>query len=195
MPQVITATSGEILAVEEVKRYLRIPGNVDDEDAEINAMVAAARMEAERITHRTLRASVTRVDLRTHWFNRFTFLNPPLHTTPAITVKYYDSNNVLTTVVASNYFLIPTVVTGDEQEGTSHIDFDTNFSFPILYSRRTDRIEITYTTGYVTQGAIPEVAKRAVKIMVWDDYYGEANENNLKRARQSLGAIAFGHYA
>ena len=41
----------------------------------------------------------------------------------------------------------------------------------------------------------PEVAKRAVKIMVYDDYYGEADENNLKRARQSLAAIGFGFYA
>lgn len=195
MPQVITATSGEILEVEEVKTYLRIPENIHDEDIEISGMIAAARVEAERITKRTLRASVTRVDLATHWHRRIDFLNPPLHTTPAITVKYYDSNNVLTTVAASNYFLVPTVATGDEQEGVSHIDFDTNFSFPILYSRRTDRIEITYTTGYVTQAAIPEVAKRAVKIMVWDDYNGEADENNLKRAKQSLAAIAFGFYA
>ena len=71
MPQTITAASGEILEVEEVKRYLRISDNVDDEDVEISGMITAARMEAERITHRTLRASVTRVDLRTHWFNRF----------------------------------------------------------------------------------------------------------------------------
>ncbi len=196
MPQVIIAKSGEILEVEEAKRYLRISDNVQDEDAEINGMIVAARMEAERISHRTLRASVTRVDLLTHWFNRFHFLNPPLHTTPSITVKYYDASNVLTTVDSSNYFREPPTVAGDEQEGTSYIDFDTNFSFPILYDRRTSgRIEITYTTGYVTQAAIPEVAKRAVKIMVWDDYYGEANELNLKRAKQSLGAIAFGHYA
>ena len=196
MPQTITAKSGEILEVAEVKRYLRIPDNVNDEDAEISSMIVAARMEAERISHRTLRASVTRVDLRTHWFHRFEFLNPPLHTTPAITVKYYDASNVLTTVDASDYFLNPPVTTGDEQEGVSHIDFDTFFSHPILYAQRpTDRIEITYTTGYVTQAAIPEVAKRAVKIMVWDDYYGDANELNLRRAKQSLGAIAFGFYA
>ncbi len=195
MPQTITATSGEILEVGEVKRYLRIPDNIDDEDAEINGMIAASRMEAERITHRTLRESVTRVDLLTHWFNRFEFSNPPLHTTPAITVKYYNASNVLTTVDESNYEKVPAVTTGDEQEGVSYIDFDTFFSHPILYDRRTDRIQITYTTGYVTQAAIPEVAKRAVKIFVWDDYYGEANENNLRRAKQSLGSIAFGHYA
>ena len=102
---------------------------------------------------------------------------------------------MLTTVAASNYFLVPSKSTGDEQEGVSWIDFDTFFSHPILYDRRQDRIEITYTTGYVTQDEIPEVAKRAVKIMVYDDYYGEANENNLKRARQSLAAIGFGNYA
>ena len=87
------------------------------------------------------------------------------------------------------------MTTGDEQEGVSYITFDTFFAHPILFDRRPDRIEITYTTGYVTQAAIPEVAKRAVKIMVYDDYYGEANENNLKRARQSLAAIGFGFYA
>ena len=196
MPQTITATSGEILEVGELKTYLRIPDNTHDADEEIEGMIVSARQEAERITKRTLRASVTRVDLRTHWFNRFTFLNPPLHTTPAITVKYYDVNNVLTTVAASNYDLVPPVSTGDEQEGVSYIEFDTFFSHPSLYSRRrTGRIEMTYTTGYVTQDEIPEVAKRAVKIMVYDDYYGEANENNLKRARQSLAAIGFGFYA
>jgi len=194
VPQTITAKSGEILTVEEAKRYLRISDDIHDEDAEISAMIVSAREEAERITHRTLRASVTRVDLRTDWFNRFKFLNPPLHTTPVIAVKYYDSLNVLTTVAASNYFLVPSVSTGDEQEGVSWIDFDTFFAHPILYDRRQDRIEITYTTGYVTQAAIPEVAKRAVKIMVYDDYHGEANENNLKRARQSLAAIGFGFY-
>ena len=118
-----------------------------------------------------------------------------MHTTPAVTVKYYDSLNVHTTVAASNYFLVPSVAIGDEQEGVSYIDFDTFFSHPVLYTRRTDRIEITYITGYVTQDEIPEVAKQAVKIMVWDSYYGQADANNLKRARQLLGSIAFGFYA
>lgn len=196
MPQTITAASGEILEVEEMKRYLRIPNNIHDEDAEVKGMIVAAREEAERISHRTLRASVTRVDLLPHWFNRFTFLNPPLHTTPAITVKYYDASNVLTTVAASNYFQGPPVTAGDEQEGISYIDFDTFFSHPILYDRRpTDRIEITYTTGYVTQAAIPVNAKKAVRLFVWLDYYGEDDANKLKRANQLLGTIAFGFYA
>lgn len=195
MPQTITAASGEILEVEEVKRYLRIPDNIQDEDDEINGMIATARIEAEAITRRTLRPSVTRVHNERQWFNRFVFQHPPLHTTPAITVKYYDASNTLTTVDASDYFVVPSVATGDENEGVSFLDFDTFFSHPVLYDRRTDRIEITYNTGYVTQDAIPIVAKQAVKIFVWDAYYGEANENNLKRARQLLGSIAFGFYA
>lgn len=195
MPQTITATSGEILEVEETKRYLRISDNIDDEDVEIRAMIVAARIEAERISKRTLRASVTRVQLLQHWFRRFKFENPPLHTTPGIVVRYYDSSNTITTVAATNYDLDPPVSTGDENEGVSYITFDRNFNFPILYDRRVDRIEITYITGYVTQGAIPEAAKQAVKILVWDNYYGEANETNLKRAADLLGSIGFGFYA
>lgn len=195
MPQTITATSGEILAVEEVKRYLRIPDNIDDEDAEINVMITAARIEAEAITHRTLRASVTRVDVLSNWFTRFKFKNPPLHTTPAETVQYYDSTNSLTTVADSNYDIVPSVSTGDENEGVSYLQFDSFFSAPILYDRRPDRILITYTTGYVSQDLIPETAKHAVKMIVWNMYYGEEDNRHVIRAKQLLGSIAYGFYA
>ena len=191
--QTVTATSGEILDLEDVKRFLRIPDDVHDEDAEISSMLTAARVNAEAISRRTLRPSVTRVDVLCEWFNRYVFRNPPLHTTPAIAVKYYDTDNVLQTVDSSDYFAVPEVSTGDENDGVSFIEFNTNFTHPQLYDRRPDPIQITYTTGYVTQDAIPEVAKQAVKLLVWDQYYKETD--GQAPAKQMLGSIAFGFYA
>lgn len=196
MPETTTATSGEILLLEDAKRYLRIPENVHDEDDEIDGMIIAARREAEAITRRTLRQSVTRVETLKHWFNRFTFPHPPLHVTHAITIKYYDSDNTLQTVADSNYFVEPELSAGDINEGVSFLEFDTNYVKPILYDRRPTRIQITYTAGYGTEVTDNvHVARQSIKELLWAAYYGDPDEKKLKQARSWLNDIAFGFYA
>lgn len=220
MEQTIKVTSGEILEVADAKQYLRISDNIHDEDESISEMIVAARIEAEATSHRTLRASVRRTNVvgdntavddfgfgafgglasfhGVHsfgWFRRWYFQNPPLHTTPDVKIEFYDANNVLQEVDSSNYFVVPDVITGDENEGVSYVQFDRNFNFPILYDRRPDRILVTYTTGYSSQDLIPQQYKQAVKILVWDAYYGEMNEANLARANKLLLAQNFGFYA
>jgi hypothetical protein len=199
----VTAESGEILALEDVKRYLRIPTNVQDEDEDVLEMLVAAREDAEAITHRTLRASVTRTETLSSWFKRFNFLNPPLHTTPAVVVNYYDTDNAQQTVAASNYNIVPVQTTGDQYDGVTYLQFNDLFVRPIPYQFRPDPITITYVTGYVTQALIPAVAKQAVKLLLWELYYKDTKDDAFgvnvglgrKRAEQLLGSKAFGFYA
>ena len=174
------------------------------DDAEIASLLLAARTEAEAITRRTLRQSVTRRHELRHWpGRRWDFLAPPLHHTPAVTVEHYDSGDTLQTVASSNYEIEPTVSSGHVNEGVSSIVFKPDYTLPALSTDRGGtRVIITYTTGWGDWDALSselrgmvEIARTAIKIILYDNYNKSNSEENRKRARDLLGALAFGSYA
>lgn len=204
MPQTITASSGELLSLPEAKEYLQVDDGNQADDQEILSLLRAARREAEAITRRTLRQSVTRRHELGWWpvSREYCFQWPPLHHTPAVTVEYYDTANALQTVSSSDYFIHPTLSSGQITDGVSRLTFDTNYNLPSLYDRRPDRVIITYITGWgdwdalseELQGSV-EAARSAIKILLWDNYNKANNAEDVQRAKDILGSISFGFYA
>ena len=204
MPQTVTASSGEILTLPEAKEYLQLDPENNADDQEIQSLLRAARHEAEAISRRTLRESVTRRQELRHWPAErcWKFQFPPLHHTPTVTVEYYDSSDNLQTVASSDYDIEPTLSSGQIHAGMSMLIFKPNYALPQLTSDRDGtRIIITYITGWGDWDAVSEElqgmvesARTAIKILLWDGYHKENDENNRKRAKQILGSIAFGWY-
>jgi uncharacterized phiE125 gp8 family phage protein len=87
-------------------------------------------------------------------------LRLPFPNVSAVTLTYYDQNNVQQTVAASAYELI-------EDAMGSLIRFNSTFDPPELYEDRTDAVRCSLVAGYGTAASdVPESLKVAIKMLV-----------------------------
>lgn len=80
-------------------------------------------------------------------------------------VKYYDSDNLLTTMAASNYQL-------DNIELTGRLRFEDTYS---LYPDKLNAIEIEFTNGWTTAADIPKPIKDAIILLATERYLNPEN--------------------
>ena len=97
--KVIAGPALEPLTLEEAKRFLRITS--DAEDADVQALVAAARKRIERGTELALITQTVEVKLDCFWGGRLELPMPPLQSVESIT--YLDVNGVEQTLDPAVY--------------------------------------------------------------------------------------------
>lgn len=143
----------EPVTLVEAKAQLRVDHN--DEDALIENLIAVARRKIESETGRLL--ALQTVD---EFFDAWPgdgFLPLALHPASSIThVKYLDEDGVLQTWASSNY-------TSDMVGMTPRIVPNPDSDLPDL-GAYPNAIQIRYTVGDGTAGAVPEELKHAIKL-------------------------------
>lgn len=163
-----TATSGELLTLAEAKSELGVVDTGDatldlDTDTQLNALIVEVREMLERSVCRTFRTDVTRELTLDRWPKKEIKIDdPPLLSSPALTVQYWDEDNAPQTLASTEYDVL------NPDKGRGRVVFNGNFTRPSLYGR-ADAILVTYHSGYA---AFPGLAKRAAKILLtahWDD--------------------------
>jgi uncharacterized phiE125 gp8 family phage protein len=155
------------ITLEEAKASLRI--TTTDEDSDILGYIYAATEVAENYMQRQLVSATWVLSVPLPTYSNYYGLSPatcwitylPIGKVTGITtVKYYDSNNALQTLAATNNWEYV-----DDNAG-QYIRW---ISLPSTYDR-TDAIEITYTAGWSAQEEIPESIKVAIKMLVGEFY-------------------------
>ena len=151
--RLVTAPSTEPLTYAEVKAYLRLNG--DTEETFVTSLITAARMKVETMIWRPLISQAwgmyfdySELDTRVYNINK----------APVISVdniKYYDSDNVLQTLSASDY----------------EVDIYGNpcrfriIDMPECYDR-LGTLQVNFTCGYANAGSVPQPIKLAMYMII-----------------------------
>lgn len=168
----------------QAKEHLRVING--DLDEHIETLIAAATEYCEGVTGRALRVSETLTQKYCQWpCNPIGFNRQPV--TSITHVKYYDADNVLTTVTSTNYRLQTST------NAACYLEFDSEYSKPSLYYR-DDAVIITYVAGYATIAAVPEMAKHAVKMLVEQWFHGENVGESNEAVDRCLRQLGWGCY-
>ena len=149
------------VSLAEAKAQLRVDGS--DEDDLITRMIKAATAHVEKQYERALITQTWRQD-----FGYFDDWRIPVRDVIAISsVVYYDADNVLQTLDASNYqFLVA---------GGPYLALKTGQSWPTAYTR-DDAIRLTWTAGFgPAESDVPEDIRHAILVMVGDMYRSREN--------------------
>lgn len=156
----------EPISLDEAKAQLNISPSFTSDDDFINSCVTAARMWIEMRTGRSL---ITQT--RVQYMDEFPFIRPIEilygNVQSVTNVKYYDTNDSLQTVDASDYWLhvnghVPVLVVKNSWPGTSE---------------RPAAVEITSVNGYGNAGTdVPEPLKKAIKLLVSHLYQNRTPE-------------------
>ena len=164
------------VTLQEALLFLKQNAGTSD-DALITDLIIMATKEVEVITEHQLQ-DATSTQFFDGWpggsygagyggyYNRFiTLMRPPLQS--VVSVKFIDFDDVEQTIDASNY----TVKINNEARGL--IQFDVDFTLPILSRNVVDSVFIEFVSGYQSwpgQNGIPVSLKTAIKYFVNEIY-------------------------
>ncbi len=150
----------EPITLDEAKAHLFITHN--DDDAYIGTLITVARQACEEKTDLSL-ISQTHTGYAGEFSRIMELRKSPVQTIS--TVKYYDLENVLQTVAATDYMLSPA-------GARSAVVFAENYSFPRIYAR-PDAIRIEYIAGFGSAaGSVPAPIKQAMLLLI-GSYYAQ----------------------
>lgn len=152
---VVTASTAAIVPTSELKTHLRV--TTSDDDSYIADLGLAAKEVAEEYCNRYFLATTVETYLD-EWYSQVDLYKSPLK---SIThVKYYDTNNTLQTLAASNYNV-------DISSMPGRLDLS-NATFPSLYGYRTGQVVIRYVVGESSASDIDNVKllSHAIKLLV-----------------------------
>lgn len=151
--RLVTGPSTEPLTYAEAKAYLRL--NDDSEQVLVTSLISAARGIVEGQTWRPLISQVWATQLD---FNEVNTSVIRINKAPVIsidTITYYDSNNALQTLSASNWEL-------DIYGSPARVRLKT---IPIVYERM-NALQVNFTAGYTNAAAVPNDIKSALYLII-----------------------------
>lgn len=151
--RLVTGPSTEPLTYAEAKAYLRL--NDDSEQSLVTSLISAARGIVEGQTWRPLISQVWATQLD---FNEVNTSVIRINKAPVIsvdTVTYYDSNNALQTLSATNW-------ESDIYGSPARVRLKTP---PIVYERM-NALQINFTAGYANAAAVPNDIKTALYMII-----------------------------
>jgi uncharacterized phiE125 gp8 family phage protein len=144
--------SFEVLTQEEVKNHLRIVLEDSSEDDLIDTWIKAAREKAE--TYLRMALSTRNIDIYLDTFDTEIELN--IYPIQSVTyVKYYDGDNALQTMSASNYLT-------DLVSDLARVEF---INIPTTYDKY-NAVNIRVVAGYTSAANVPQQIKQAMLIFI-----------------------------
>jgi len=160
--RVTTSPALEPVTRAEAKIVARIEDAFTDHDTYIDSLILGARKQAEDSTKRALITQTVTAHL--DGFPRSNSIELPLPELQSVaSVKYYDSNNSLTTLSASEYQVVGTKTPGK-------IELNDGVSWPTTY-KKDHAVEIIYVAGYGDNPAdVPEDIRLAIMALVTHQY-------------------------
>lgn len=156
----VTAPVQEPVTLAEAKDWCRVTD--DESDADLRAVVKAAREYVEMVLQRALITQTWKLILN-EFSNPIELPYPPLQSVTH--VKYYDVNGTQQTL-GSSYYTFST----DHEPGRITLAY--GYSWPVLRGI-PDQIEIQYLCGYgLTPGEVPASYKLAMRQLVshWNEH-------------------------
>jgi uncharacterized phiE125 gp8 family phage protein len=185
--QLVTPSAGEPVTLLEAKQHLRV--DVDDDDALIGSLIAAARQAAETITGRQLMTARWKLVLDafpgatfTHAVAGATFslqahavLLAKCPVQSVISIEYLDMNGTLQTMPAEDYVL-------DAACEPARLSPAFGKSWPPTLPQ-IGAITVTFDAGYGLASAVPEGIKSWIKLRVGSLYGHREEVSVLTRGR------------
>ena len=185
--QLVTPPAGEPVTLLEAKQHLRV--DVDDDDALIGSLIAAARQAAETITGRQLMTARWKLVLDafpsatfTHAVSGATFSLPahavllakcPVQT--VLSIEYLDMNGTLQTMPADDYVL-------DAACEPARLTPAFGKAWPPTLPQ-IGAVTVTFDAGYGLASAVPEGIKSWIKLRVGSLYGHREEVSVLTRGR------------
>jgi len=149
-----TAPTSTVISLSEAKAFLRIDSDYDDDNTYITSLINVATSVVEEFTRRRL---------MTQTYNLFYDEFPPyidlqVGDVASVThIKYYDADNTLQTLAASNYDVDTKVRPGRIYESETG-------DFPNTYER-PNAVEVEFIVG-ATASDVPAPIVQAIYIIV-----------------------------
>ena len=156
--KVVTPSTLEAVTLSEAKDHLKIDS--DDENTLIKLYLSAAVKRCEDYRQSAIMSAEH--ELYSTYFE--SCYNLQKHPVTAInSVKYYDTDNALQTVDASNYRL-------QDFRQPCFLEFDSTFDAPGVYEREYP-VVINFNAGYLSASTVPATIKLGIL-----NELGDANE-------------------
>jgi uncharacterized phiE125 gp8 family phage protein len=184
----ITPPSVEPVTVDTALRArLRLDGT--DDDADIGAMLAAARELVEAETHRSLITQTWSLFLDMFPYQNMEIRVPRAPLQSVTWIKYYDLDGTLQTLDPSLYH-----VATAREPGAIWPVF--NFIWPFTQYSRPESVEIRFVAGYGNAASnVPNAALEAIKVLVADRYTHRGDDSQTPippAARRLLNTLEYG---
>ncbi len=154
-----TAPATKPVTIDQVKTHIYVTH--DDDDELLTAFLDAAIAYLDGMAGALGRCLISQTwTLAFNAWPATRFVPLPFPNVSAVTVSYFDADNVLQAVDASDYQLL-------EDEISALICFSNDFStWPTLYSDREDRIQVDFTAGFADADTVPDPLCLAIKMLV-----------------------------
>lgn len=166
----ITGAVQEPINLREAEVFLKIDENI--ETSLVSSLITAARKKIENYTNRVLITQTWEMILDKWPDEPLLYIDfPPLQSITHI--KYYNTNNILTTWDSTNYYL------NQYAEPAFIVPVDV---FPATYDR-PEAITIRFVCGYQGKDKVPEPICQALRLMVGHFY--ENRELTIKGTQVS----------
>ena len=178
-PKLVTGPSVKPIDLAMVKRHLNIV--FPDHDTLLDQMIDAAISNMDAANGLLGRCLINQTWKTYHgrWRTR---MGSPFTDVSAVTVKYYDDDEVLQTLDAANYIVY-----------SDYIMFRSTFTAPVLDDDRDDPIQIDWTCGFGDKAIyVPPDLSRAMLTLIAHWYETrEAVVPNERRVQMEEMPLAF----
>lgn len=156
--KLVTGPTVEPVSLAEAKTHLRV--DIDDDDAYISGLIAAAREYLEGATRRAFLTQTWRLSLDA-WPWPPAQIELPLPPLQAVnSIKYRDSDGTQTTVDSGDY-----IVDTDSEPGRIVLDYGESWPSETLYP--ANPIQIEFEAGYGDAATdVPQYLRQAVLLLV-----------------------------
>jgi len=186
--QVTTPPASEPITLSEAKTHLKATDYTTD-DAYITSLIAVARDEAEKKTHRALLTQTITMNLDSFpgWHPKFPYAAIRLFRAPLqelLTVKYYDSDNTQQTLYDSAGDTTKLYINTLREPPEIWPSKDN--PWPSTYGR-PDAIEIKYKAGWTGASLVPTTIKQAMLLIIGSMY--ERREDSVKNLPTAADAL------
>lgn len=149
-----TAPTSTVISLSEAKAFLRIDSDYDDDNTYITSLINVATQVVEEFTRRRLMTQTYNI-----FYDEFPpYIDLQVGDVASVThIKYYDADNTLQTLAASNYDVDTKVRPGRIYESE-------NGDFPNTYER-PNAVEVEFIVG-ATASDVPAPIIQSIYIIV-----------------------------
>ena len=149
-----TAPTSTVISLSEAKAFLRIDSDYDDDNTYITSLINVATSVVEEFTRRRLMTQTYNI-----FYDEFPpYIDLQVGDVASVThIKYYDADNTLQTLAASNYDVDTKVRPGRIYESE-------NGDFPNTYER-PNAVEVEFIVG-ATASDVPAPIIQSIYIIV-----------------------------
>ena len=156
--KVNTLATNPLFTTAEAKDFLKVDTTADD--TLIDNLIKAATQSCEEYTNQYFMDTLV-TQYSDNWMEFYRLYKSPVSSLTHI--KYYDSNDSLQTLAASNYIL-------DNASKPARIGLAVDGELPTL-ADRINAVEVKYTVGYGTASTdVPDGIKQAVLLTIGNWY-------------------------